>query len=306
MRIVTRLNASAAIAGLALAILLPISIWAGLEFRESKADYLISGEIHESISHAEELRNQYYLYREDRTRQLWDRSKDRTSRLLLKAVAHFGDRRGIKLLLELQKNTEERSAIFQRAVKNSEALRLSGDDERSVYAEVDKRLFSQLILKAVEFRNMATDLEQLSTARVERAYEFLIVSYGLVFCLLGLAVLVGQQLARILSKGLVPLRLGMENVAGGDLEFLVKAEGADEFVELSRSFNSMTDQLKQASTGLREAIDRLEKINSRVPGIVIIQFRKHADGKFSIPYASQAMADIFHVNLEAVREDAAA
>ena len=306
MRIVTRLNASAAIAGLALAILLPISIWTGLEFRDSKADYLISGDIQELISHAEELRNQYYLYREDRIRQLWDRSKERTSRLLLEAVAHFGDKRGIKLLLELQKNTEERSAIFQRAVKNSEALRLSGDDERSVYAEVDKRLFSQLILKAVEFRNMATDLEQLSAARVERAYEFLIVSYGLVFCLLGLAVLMGQQLARTLSKGLVPLRLGMEKVAGGDLEFLVKAEGADEFVELSRSFNSMTDQLKLASSDLREALDRLEKINSRVPGIVIIQFRKHADGKFSIPYASQALADIFHVSLEEVRKDAAA
>ncbi len=306
MRIVNLLNASALVAGVLLSVLLPIFIWTASEFSASKADYLITGEIQESISRAEELRNQYYLYREDRIRQSWERGNERITGLLAQAVANFKSGRGLKLVLDLQRNTEERMAIFRRMVSNSEDLRLSRDETQQVYLELDKRLFSQLIVKAVEFRDLATSLQLLSTERIEKAYKFLIVSFGLASGLLPLSVLTGVQIARLLRKGLGPLHRGMENVAGGDLKFLVKAEGADEFVELSRSFNSMTDQLKLASSDLQEALDRLEKINSRVPGIVIIQFRKHADGKFSIPYASQALAEIFHVNLEAVREDAAA
>jgi diguanylate cyclase (GGDEF)-like protein/PAS domain S-box-containing protein len=306
MRIVNRLNAGALVVGLVLSVLLPIFIWTVSEFSASKTDDLIAGEILESISRSEELRNQYFLYREDRIRQDWERAYERQFNLLAQAAGNFKSEQGIKSVQDMQRSTEERKAIFRRLVTNSEDMRLSQDEGQQVRLELDKRLFSQLVLKAVEFRNLATGLQELCSTRVEAAYQKLIVSFVLACCLLAFAVLIGLHIARLLREGLVPLRLGMEKVAGGDLEFRVQAEGADEFVELSRSFNSMTDQLKQASSNLREAIDRLEKINSRVPGIVIIQFRKHADGKFSIPYASQALADIFHVSLEEVREDASA
>ena len=306
MRIVERLTARALVAGAVLSVLLPTLIWTALEFRHSKADYLLAGNIQESMSRSEELRNQYYLYREDRVRQNWERGNEKISGLLAQAATTFKSEQGIQLVQDLQSNTEQRVAMFRRMASNSKDLRLPQDERQQVYLEFDKRLSVQLILKAVEFRDLAASLQLLSAEGIERAYQFLILSYGLACGLLALWVLTGLQVARLLRQGLVPLHQGMAIVASGDLAFRVKAEGAGELADLSHSLNALSARLERTSSDLQEAVDRLEKINSRVPGIAFIQFRKHVDGKFSIPYASQGLADIFHVSLAAVREDAAA
>jgi len=60
---------------------------------------------------------------------------------------------------------------------------------------------------------------------------------------------------------------------------------------------------KEAEINLQEALERLQKIASRVPGVVY-QFRMRPDGSFSFPFASKALKDIFRVSPEQVREDA--
>ena len=52
-----------------------------------------------------------------------------------------------------------------------------------------------------------------------------------------------------------------------------------------------------------EALSRLQKIASRLPGMVY-QYRMHADGRSCIPYASDAIIDLFRVTPCDVREDA--
>ena len=65
----------------------------------------------------------------------------------------------------------------------------------------------------------------------------------------------------------------------------------------------ITEQKKTADT-LDKALDRLKKITSRVPGMVVFQLRQRSDGSFCVPYASDALNDIYRVSPEAVREDA--
>ena len=60
---------------------------------------------------------------------------------------------------------------------------------------------------------------------------------------------------------------------------------------------------KQSEKTRNEAMDKLEKIASRVPGIVY-QFRLGPDGSASFPYASDAMHEIIGIAPEDVREDA--
>ena len=60
---------------------------------------------------------------------------------------------------------------------------------------------------------------------------------------------------------------------------------------------------KQAEINWREALERLQKIASRVPGVVY-QFRMDPDRRFSFPFASEAMREIFRVSPEQVSEDA--
>ena len=62
-------------------------------------------------------------------------------------------------------------------------------------------------------------------------------------------------------------------------------------------------QRKDAEKIREEALSSLMKIASRVPGVVY-QFRMHADGSSCFPFASDAIREIYRVNLEEIREDA--
>ncbi len=59
----------------------------------------------------------------------------------------------------------------------------------------------------------------------------------------------------------------------------------------------------QTDVNSQEGLDRLNKIASRLPGVVY-QFRMCSDGTSCFPFASEAMRDIFHLSPEEVREDA--
>ncbi len=60
-----------------------------------------------------------------------------------------------------------------------------------------------------------------------------------------------------------------------------------------------------AETVQREALDHLQKIASRVPGVVY-QYRLRPDGSSYFPFASEGIREIYQVSPEEVREDAAA
>ena len=60
---------------------------------------------------------------------------------------------------------------------------------------------------------------------------------------------------------------------------------------------------KQAEQSKQEALDHLQKIAARVPGVVF-QYRLRPDGSSCFPFASEAIHDIHGVNPEEVREDA--
>ncbi|NTV72141.1 MAG: PAS domain S-box protein [Azonexaceae bacterium] len=62
-------------------------------------------------------------------------------------------------------------------------------------------------------------------------------------------------------------------------------------------------QRKQMEAARDEALLRLLKIASCVPGVVY-QYRQHADGRTCFPFASEAIRQIYRVSPEAVREDA--
>ncbi len=60
---------------------------------------------------------------------------------------------------------------------------------------------------------------------------------------------------------------------------------------------------KLAETSLQEALDRLQKIAGRVPGVVY-QYKLRPDGSSCFPFASDGIRDIYRVSPDEVREDA--
>ncbi len=76
-----------------------------------------------------------------------------------------------------------------------------------------------------------------------------------------------------------------------------------QFVGMEGTCQDTTDR-KTAETGMIEALNRLEKIASRVPGMVY-EFRLRPDGTMCFPYASEGMRTIFQVGPEEVSVDGA-
>gem|GEM_PF-1932411 len=62
-------------------------------------------------------------------------------------------------------------------------------------------------------------------------------------------------------------------------------------------------RLKLAEQDLIQTTDRLQKIADRVPGLVY-EFRMEPDGRFSMPFASKAIKEIYGVSPEETRVDA--
>ncbi|MGZ5018677.1 MAG: bacteriohemerythrin, partial [Methylobacter sp.] len=60
---------------------------------------------------------------------------------------------------------------------------------------------------------------------------------------------------------------------------------------------------QRAEQASRDALDRLQKIASQVPGLVF-QFQLFPDGRCCIPYANEALRTLFRVSPEEVSEDA--
>jgi PAS domain S-box-containing protein len=71
-----------------------------------------------------------------------------------------------------------------------------------------------------------------------------------------------------------------------------------------RQINELLGKRVEARTQeLQAALDHLQKIASRVPGVVY-QYRLRPDGSSCFPFASEAIRDIYRVSPEEVREDA--
>jgi diguanylate cyclase (GGDEF)-like protein/PAS domain S-box-containing protein len=79
----------------------------------------------------------------------------------------------------------------------------------------------------------------------------------------------------------------------------------DEVGELVVGINRLLESLGQREAQHEEALARLHKIASRIPGVVF-QFRLHPDGSSCVPYASEALKDIFRIAPQDVAHDASA
>ncbi|MFA7243284.1 MAG: PAS domain S-box protein [Sulfuricellaceae bacterium] len=243
MRITTRLRLLSSITLAALFFLTPVVVWSFIEFNRAKNDYLLADTIKVNFFERASFGDQYFLYREDRARMQWDKSKEMSDSLLHQARIQFHDEESLQTLERLRSNIKDSAAIFHRIVNNT-ALLKTAVGNRPVYEELDKRLYSQLLLEANAVRDAATMLKDTGARRVEQTYRRLILIIGLFAVTLAFTtILTSIQIVRLIRKRLAPLHDGAKIVADGDLDYRIPLDGTDEFSDLSLSINAMTDKL---------------------------------------------------------------
>ena len=90
-------------------------------------------------------------------------------------------------------------------------------------------------------------------------------------------------------------------LVGGLAQLIARQSLAEKRALASYAF--VENQVAERTRELKESHDRWRRIAAQVPGLVY-QFRLHPNGAMSMPYASDAILDIFMVDPEEVREDA--
>jgi PAS domain S-box-containing protein len=309
MRITTRLRITTTITIFALIVLVPALFLSLIEFKSAKNDYTLVSKIQDNIFQSTSFRNLYFLNYQAHTLTLWNENKEITINLIQQAKSQFHDTNKLQVLEQLSSNVFDSAAVFQRIVSNK-----TSDDKHPFYQNKSGELANQLLLIDDMIRNTSFILQNQCAEQVEQSYKnlFTIITLFAIILIFN-AILASSQLGELIRKRLTPLYNGAKTVTDGDLDYRIQCDGADEFAintELALSINAMTDKLEleilthqKMEQALEEALNRLHKIASRVPGVVY-QYRLHTDGSSSFPFASEAIRDIFRVTPEEVCEDA--
>ena len=253
MRIATRLWLSAAATVTAVVFLVPVLFWNFSVYVATQNNNALVKSIHDNFFERASFRDQYFLYREDRVRLLWDESKLQSDQLLLRAKSQLRDEPEQKALERISRVVDDTALVFHRVVDNTPSLK-SAADNRSVFEELDKRLYSQLLLKAADLRTAIEALQDSSSRKVQQAQQRFIVVAGALALMLALVMVINAaQIGGLIRRRLALLHEGVDRVASGDMAYRIVSEGADEFSEIAGTLNLMVDTLAQRKEAIKQA-----------------------------------------------------
>ncbi|MBF0460596.1 MAG: response regulator [Magnetococcales bacterium] len=229
-----------------LLVLAAFLIWSLAAFEAATAHDVLIDTILNNLFDEASLRDQCFLYRENRARTQWAEKDAETRAAVNQALAQIQDGEDRQHLEGLRHNLEESDNIFARIVKNTEALERAGGDMQT-YQELDKRLLSQLLVKSTITHDTTRALQAASNSEMRHAYSRLIgimVPFALLLSLI-IAVTV-ILVSRLIRKRLTLLQTGTRIIASGNIDYRLAVQGSDELADVARSVNFMTDRLMEA------------------------------------------------------------
>ncbi|MBF0095912.1 MAG: response regulator [Magnetococcales bacterium] len=196
------------------------------------------------------LRDQYFLYREERAKQQWISHNEAVVALINQEMALISDPETYSQLRELLRNTKEDADVFARILLNTESMRQATQDNLYLQ-ELDKRLLSQSLLKTAKINDTAFALRQASESKTQEAYLHLmvvVIIFGVT--LLALIIHVVLFVSRLIRHRLLLLHKGTEMITSGNLAYRLPVSGSDELSEVAQAINAMTDSLQSVTQEL--------------------------------------------------------
>ena len=271
MRIATRLRISATATVAAVIILVPVLYWAYSAYREAQSGHELAEAIQRNFTERASFRDQYFLYREDRVRILWDESKAQSDELLSSARSRFQGEANAQAVERIRRAVEQTRLVFYRVVGNTPSLK-SATGNREVFEELDKRLYSQLLLKAADVRDAITSIHSLSVAQEQQAYRRLTMIFGMLALVLASSIVFNAvQIGGLIRRRLLMLHDSASRVAAGDLTHRLDSGGGDEFSEIAGAINGITGKLQLLTQDLeakvRSRTAELQQSESRLRSV---------------------------------------
>lgn len=229
---------------LGLGVMLAVLTWSLLKFNAVTETNQVILNIQTALSDKSYYRDQYLLFWQDRNKTEWLKRQRNIEEVLnsdaLRNV-QTSDYFNTQNLLVALRDSER---IFQRIIVGTDKLR-NQDAGRVASDELLKRLVSQMLVKDTLVSDEFYSMQKRQEGRVNAAYRQLIFSIGfgalILVCMVTGAL---YFLSRLIKSRLMVLHSGAQIVAGGQLDFRFNFRGADEFTDVARSINDMTQSLQ--------------------------------------------------------------
>lgn len=241
MKISTKLKVAALIPTL-MAVAIALTLMASDRFLEEiQVKNRAAIRVINSMNELGSLVFQYVLYHEDRPVRQFLAGHDSISRFI--DTTRFKDRRQRLLLEDIERDIDSMRGAFLKIVSNHEQNFSADPDMRK---EVESRLAGRLMVWSGDVVSHAAQLERL-------VHEELSINENrvnvLIFALIVATTLflsfILWRITKSITVPLTTLHKGTEVVGAGDLEYTVDLPARDEIGLLARSFNRMTEQLRE-------------------------------------------------------------
>ena len=256
-----------------------------MEDKASEKDKVAS-ELSLYIFERASLRNQYFMFHEERPKVQWFITHELVEKFLLIASDKFKEPEEKTLLKRMWDDHAKIGEAFPKMVSAYEK-RKGKDLSYAVYNELEERIMGNLLVHAGIMFSDTLHLRRITSEKLidirNIAHQTILWSVGI---FLGLVLIVSYLLINAITSPLSKLHKGTEIVGKGDLGYKINIRTPDEIGQLSNAFDTMVEKLKtitvsrdelrkeiearkQAEESLRALFSRQEAILSAVPDIIM-------------------------------------
>ncbi|WP_129127385.1 sensor histidine kinase [Geomonas oryzae] len=256
MTFARRLKVSAFLSLTLLLIVASLLAWTSRELHLAGEKHALADRIQALVFQRATLRDEYFLYGVERARLQWFSLTEKTAHLVGMGHREFGDKESREAMKRLTRDLAESQLISRRLAERMRGL--SGVDPAFVHHdEFAGRLYSQIMLKDSSLQQEAVSLQKSARERFEQATQRMITLTLVLVFLMALGTIVNSgYLNTVLHRRMIAVKEAADQVAAGNLEHRIPAEGTDELAEMSRVFNNVTQQVQDYTKALHDSEQR--------------------------------------------------
>jgi PAS domain S-box-containing protein len=210
------------------------------------------------------LRSDYIRTGSERAREQIVAKNRQVTDLLKSAESIFTDSEDNKIVVSLIEGNRSIGKIFRAIVENRKKSG-SVTPSEGFAAEVENRLLSQLDMRIYEVILLGGKLQESANDDLLSAFRIAGGGILLVVLLVGAVTMLNSvTMGRAVSGRIALLRDGAAAIGQGNLDYRINIKGDDEFTDLSREFNSMTEKLYRSHMNLEIEISERKRIGEEL------------------------------------------